>query len=278
MEGKVRGKRGERQAVRQDQRLAARRPPPPRSQEPMRIAKAMAHAGLCSRRDAEAWIAAGRVSVNGKVLTTPAHVVSPGDKIVVDGEPLPTPQAARLWRYHKPRGLVTSHKDPQGRRTVFDALPPSLPRVVSVGRLDINTEGVLLLTTDGALARHLELPSTGWLRRYRVRAHGRVSEEALHGLRAGVTIDGVKYGPVEARIDREQGSNLWLTLSLREGKNREVKQLAEHLGLTVNRLIRISFGPFALGDLDEGAAEEVKRRVLADQLGPKLAREFGLKA
>jgi 23S rRNA pseudouridine2605 synthase len=244
----------------------------------MRIAKAMAHAGLCSRRDAEAWIAAGRVSVNGKVLTTPAHVVSPGDKIVVDGEPLPTPQAARLWRYHKPRGLVTSHKDPQGRRTVFDALPPSLPRVVSVGRLDINTEGVLLLTTDGALARHLELPSTGWLRRYRVRAHGRVSEEALHGLRAGVAIDGVKYGPVEARIDREQGSNLWLTLSLREGKNREVKQLAEHLGLTVNRLIRISFGPFALGDLDEGAAEEVKRRVLADQLGPKLAREFGLKA
>jgi 23S rRNA pseudouridine2605 synthase len=244
----------------------------------MRIAKAMAHAGLCSRRDAEAWIAAGRVSVNGKVLTTPAHVVSPGDKIVVDGEPLPAPQAPRLWRYHKPRGLVTSHKDPQGRRTVFDALPPSLPRLVSVGRLDINTEGLLLLTTDGALARHLELPSTGWLRRYRVRAHGRVSEEALHGLRAGVTIDGVKYGPVEARIDREQGSNLWLTLSLREGKNREVKRLAEHLGLTVNRLIRISFGPFALGDLAEGAVEEVKRRVLADQLGPKLAREFGLKA
>jgi len=161
---------------------------------------------------------------------------------------------------------------------VFDALPPSLPRVVSVGRLDINTEGLLLLTTDGALARHLELPSTGWLRRYRVRAHGRVTEEALHGLRSGVTIDGVKYGPVEARIDREQGSNLWLMLSLREGKNREVKRLAEHLGLTVNRLIRISFGPFALGDLAEGALEEVKRRVLADQLGPKLAREFGLKA
>jgi len=244
----------------------------------MRIAKAMAHAGLCSRRDAEAWIAAGRVSVNGKVLTTPAHVVSPGDKIMVDGEPLPASQAPRLWRYHKPRGLITSHKDPQGRRTVFDALPPSLPRVVSVGRLDINTEGLLLLTTDGALARHLELPSTGWLRRYRVRAHGRVTEEALHGLRSGVTIDGVKYGPVEARIDREQGSNLWLMLSLREGKNREVKRLAEHLGLTVNRLIRISFGPFALGDLAEGALEEVKRRVLADQLGPKLAREFGFKA
>jgi 23S rRNA pseudouridine2605 synthase len=244
----------------------------------MRIAKAMAHAGLCSRRDAEAWIAAGRVLVNGKVLTTPAHIISPDDKIVVDGEPLPAPQTPRLWRYNKPRGLVTSHKDPQGRRTVFDALPPNLPRVVSVGRLDINTEGLLLLTTDGALARHLELPSTGWLRRYRVRAHGRVSEEALHGLRAGVTIDGVRYGPVEARIDREQGSNLWLTLSLREGQNREVKRLAEHLGLTVNRLIRLSFGPFALGDLDEGEVEEVKRRVLADQLGPKLAREFGLKA
>jgi len=244
----------------------------------MRIAKAMAHAGLCSRRDAEAWIAAGRVLVNGKVLTTPAHIISPDDKIVVDGEPLPAPQAPRLWRYNKPRGLVTSHKDPQGRRTVFDALPPNLPRVVSIGRLDINTEGLLLLTTDGALARHLELPSTGWLRRYRVRAHGRVSEEALHGLRAGVTIDGVRYGPVEARIDREQGSNLWLTLSLREGQNREVKRLAEHLGLTVNRLIRLSFGPFALGDLDEGEVEELKRRVLADQLGPKLAREFGLKA
>jgi 23S rRNA pseudouridine2605 synthase len=243
-----------------------------------RIAKALARAGLCSRRDAEAWIAAGRVSVNGKALTTPAHVVSPGDKILVDGEPLPAPQAPRLWRYHKPRGLVTSHKDPQGRRTVFEALPPNLPRVVSVGRLDINTEGLLLLTTDGALARHLELPSTGWLRRYRVRAHGRVTEEALHGLRAGVTIDGVKYGPVEARIDREQGSNLWLMLSLREGKNREVKRLAEHLGLTVNRLIRISFGPFALSDLAEGAVEEVKRRVLADQLGARLAREFGLKA
>jgi 23S rRNA pseudouridine2605 synthase len=244
----------------------------------MRIAKAIAHAGLCSRRDAEAWIAAGRVSVNGKVLTTPAHVVSPGDKILVDGEPLPALQAPRLWRYHKPRGLVTSHKDPQGRRTVFEALPPNLPRVISVGRLDINTEGLLLLTTDGALARHLELPSTGWLRRYRVRVHGRVTEAALHDLRAGVTIDGVRYGPVEARIDREQGSNLWLTLSLREGKNREVKRLAEHLSLTVNRLIRISFGPFALGDLAEGQVEEVKRRVLADQLGPKLAREFGLKA
>jgi 23S rRNA pseudouridine2605 synthase len=160
---------------------------------------------------------------------------------------------------------------------VFEALPPGLPRVVSVGRLDINTEGLLLLTTDGALARHLELPSTGWLRRYRVRAHGRVTQDALDALRQGITIDGVRYGPVEARLDREQGSNLWLTISLREGKNREVKRIAEHLGLTVNRLIRVSFGPFALGELAEGAVEEVKRRVIADQLGATLADTFGLR-
>ena len=242
----------------------------------MRIAKAIAHAGICSRRDAERMIEAGRVSVNGKVLTTPAHVVGPSDKIMVDGKPLPQAESPRLWRYHKPRGLVTSHKDPQGRRTVFEALPEGLPRVVSVGRLDINTEGLLLLTTDGALARHLELPSTGWLRRYRVRVHGRVTEEALDALRQGVTIDGIHYGPVEARIDREQGANLWLTLGLREGKNREVKRLAEHLGLVVNRLIRVSFGPFTLGDLAEGAVEEVKPKVLVDQLGVELAGELGL--
>lgn len=248
----------------------------PRPIEPMRIAKAIAHAGLCSRRDAERMIAAGRVAVNGKVLSTPAYVVNATDRITVDGKPLPEAQPPRLFRYHKPRGLVTSHKDPQGRKTVFQALPEDMPRVVSVGRLDINTEGLLLLTTDGELARHLELPSTGWLRRYRVRAHGRVSEEALNKLREGVTIEGVRYGPVEARIDRVQGSNLWLTLGLREGKNREVKRIAEHLGLTVNRLIRVSFGPFALGDLAEGAVEEVRPRILADQLGLKLAAEFGL--
>jgi 23S rRNA pseudouridine2605 synthase len=274
MGGKVGVKRGHGQAP----RAAGAKEQAAKAAQPMRIAKAIAHAGLCSRRDAEAWIAAGRVAVNGKVLTTPAHVVSPGDKITVDGRPLPEKQGVRLWRYHKRRGLVTSHKDPQGRKTVFDVLPPDLPRVVSVGRLDINTEGLLLLTTDGELARHLELPSTGWLRRYRVRAHGRVTQEALDRLRQGVTLDGVHFGPVEARIDREQGSNLWLTISLREGKNREVKRIAEHLGLTVNRLIRVSFGPFALGDLPEGAVEEVKRRVLADQLGAKLTDQFGLVA
>jgi len=242
----------------------------------MRIAKAMAHAGLCSRRDAERWISEGRVAVNGTVLKTPAHVVKPDDKITVDGKPLPKAEAPRLWRYNKPKGLVTSHKDPQGRKTVFEALPPELPRVVSVGRLDLNTEGLLLLTTDGELARHLELPSTGWLRRYRVRAHGRVTQADLDKLAKGMTVDGVHYGPVEAKIDREQGSNVWLMLGLREGKNREVKRLTEALGLTVNRLIRISFGPFALGDLPVGEVEEVKQRVLMDQLGAKLAVELGL--
>ena len=250
--------------------------PSPSEPAAIRIAKAIAHAGLCSRRDAEAWIEAGRVAVNGKVLATPAYVVQPGDQIRVDGETLPAAASTRLWRYHKPRGLVTSHKDPQGRKTVFQALPPDLPRVVSVGRLDINTEGLLLLTTDGELARHLELPSTGWLRRYRVRAHGRVSQQALEALRQGVTIDGVRYGPIEARIDREQGANLWLNIALREGKNREVKRIADHLGLTVNRLIRVSFGPFALGELGEREVEEIKPKVLADQLGQKLAEQFGL--
>jgi 23S rRNA pseudouridine2605 synthase len=274
MVGKVGVKRGHGQALPE----TGASEPAAKPAEPMRIAKRIAHAGLCSRRDAEAWIAAGRVAVNGKLLSTPACVVGPGDKVTVDGKPLPEPQTARLWRYHKVRGSVTSHKDPQGRKTVFEVLPPDLPRVVSVGRLDINTEGLLLLTTDGALARHLELPSTGWLRRYRVRAHGSVTQEALDRLSQGVTLDGIHYGPVEALIDREQGSNVWLNIALREGKNREVKRIAEHLGLTVNRLIRVSFGPFALGDLPEGAAEEVKRRVLADQLGDKLAAEFGLVA
>lgn len=244
----------------------------------MRVAKAMAHAGLCSRRDAEKWIEAGRVAVNGAVLTAPAHVVTAADIVTVDGEPLPAPQVPRLWRYHKPKGVVTSHKDPEGRPTVFATLPDTLPRVVSVGRLDINTEGLLLLTTDGALARHLELPSTSWKRRYRVRAHGHVTQDSLDQLKRGLTVDGIRYRRVEARIERQQGRNTWLMIALKEGKNREVKRIAEHLGLTVNRLIRVSFGPLALGDLPAGAVEEVKRKVLVEQLGVTLSRELGLKS
>jgi 23S rRNA pseudouridine2605 synthase len=247
------------------------------AQTPMRIAKAMAQAGLCSRREAERWIEAGRVSVNGTVLSTPAVTVSDTDKILVDGKPLPVQGKVRLWRYHKPKGLISTHSDPKGRRTVFEALPKDLPRVVSIGRLDVATEGLLLLTNSGGLARHLELPATGWLRRYRVRAKGRVTQDKLDALKRGVEIDGVKYGPVEARLDREQGANSWLTVGLREGKNREVKRIASHLGLEVNRLIRLSFGPFSLGDLKPGLLEEVKQAVLADQLGPEIAAHFGLK-
>ena len=242
----------------------------------MRIAKAMARAGLCSRREAERWIAEGRVSVNGKLLATPAFEVGPSDRVVVDGEPLPVAEPVRLWRYHKPRGLVTTHKDPEGRPTVFDNLPDTMPRVISIGRLDFNTEGLLLLTTDGALARHLELPSTGWLRRYRVRARGRITQATLNELKNGVTIEGVNYGPIEATLDSEHGANIWLTVGLREGKNREIRKIMAHLMLDVGRLIRVSFGPFQLLDLEQGTVEPVKRRVLAEQLGTRLARELGV--
>jgi 23S rRNA pseudouridine2605 synthase len=252
--------------------------PPAAASEPTRIAKALARAGLCSRREAERWIAEGRVSVNGEVLASPARDVGPADRILVDGNPLPAPEPPRLWRYHKPKGLVTTHADPQGRETVFDKLPEGLPRVISVGRLDFNTEGLLLLTNDGALARHLELPATGWTRRYRVRAHGAITQEALGRLKEGVEIEGVRYGPVEATLDKAQGSNVWLTLGLREGKNREVRKILESLGLTVNRLIRVSFGPFQLLDLQPGEVEPVKRRVLIEQLGPAAAGELGLAA
>ena len=236
-----------------------------------RIAKVMARAGLCSRRDAERWIADGRVAVNGRVLASPAVNVGPADRIAVDGVALPARERTRLWLYHKPKGLVTTARDPQGRPTVFAALPPDIPRVVAVGRLDINTEGLLLLTNDGGLKRLLELPATGWLRRYRVRAHGELAKDALDRLAEGVTVDGVVYGPVEATLDRSQGSNLWLTLGLREGKNREVKRLLADLGLTTTRLIRISYGPFQLGELKPGAVHEIRGRVLRDQLGAKLA-------
>lgn len=242
----------------------------------MRIAKAIARAGLCSRRDAERWIAAGRVSVNGKTLSSPALEVTAGEKILVDGKPLPTAEPVRLWRYHKPRGLVTTHKDPQDRPTVFQSLPPELGRTISVGRLDFNTEGLLLLTNDGALARHMELPATGWLRRYRVRAHGRITQSDLDKLKEGVTIEGVSYGPIEAALDKVQGHNTWMTIGLREGKNREVRNVLASLGLSVNRLIRISFGPFQLLDLAPGSVESVQRRVLIDQLGSRLAAELGM--
>ena len=254
---------------------AAQRPGE-RQSEPMRIAKTMARAGLCSRREAERWIADGRVSVNGKLLKTPACEVGPGDKVIVDGRPLPAAEPARLWRYHKPKGLVTTHADPQGRPTVFEKLPPEMPRVVSIGRLDYNTEGLLLLTNDGGVARHMELPATGWARRYRVRAKGRVTPADLEKLKDGVEIEGVRYGPVEAAIDSVQGANMWLTIAIREGKNREVRNIFGYLGVEVNRLIRVSFGPFQLLDLGPGAVEAVKRRTLAEQLGPKLAQEFGL--
>ncbi|HWV83725.1 MAG TPA: pseudouridine synthase [Hyphomicrobiaceae bacterium] len=247
-----------------------------RPTEEMRIAKALARAGLCSRREAEKWIAEGRVKVNGKKIASPALDVSPSDRIEVDGKPLPDAEPVRLWRYHKPRGLVTTHRDPEGRPTVFDKLPPEMPRVMSIGRLDLNTEGLLLLTNDGALARHLELPATGWLRRYRVRAHGKVEQAALDKLKNGVEIEGVRYGPVEASVDREQGHNIWITMALREGKNREVRKILNHLGLDVNRLIRVSYGPFQLLDLEPGAVETVRRKVIADQLGPRIARELGL--
>ncbi len=240
-----------------------------------RIAKVMARAGLCSRRDAEAMIVAGRVLLNGSKLESAAVNVTSLDRILVDGKPLPTLQAPRLWRYHKPAGLMVSHKDPKGRETVFDKLREQLPRVVSVGRLDFNTEGLLLLTNDGELARQLELPAVGWIRRYRVRAFGKADDAALAKLKDGVTIEGIAYGPVEAKVDRVQGDNCWLTFAIREGKNREVRKLCEHLGLTVNRLIRTSFGPFVLGELVRGGIEEVPPKVVNEQLGSKHADRRG---
>jgi 23S rRNA pseudouridine2605 synthase len=240
-----------------------------------RIAKVIARAGLASRREAEAFIAAGRVTVNGAVISSPALNVRSEDSITVDGEPLPQRERTRLFLYHKPRGLVTTHSDPQGRPTIFAGLPKNLPRLMSVGRLDMNTEGLLLLTNDGGLARVLELPATGWLRRYRVRAHGRVQQPRLDELRRGITIDGIRYGPIEAGLEREQGANLWLVFAMREGKNREVKNVLGHLGLAVNRLIRVSFGPFQLGDLSEGTVTEVRTRHLREQLGERISALAG---
>ena len=241
-----------------------------------RIAKVIARAGLCSRRDAEAWITAGRVEVNGVRIRSPALNVAESDKILVDGQPLAQRERTRLFLFHKPRGLVTTDRDPEGRPTIFSALPDDLPRVVTIGRLDINTEGLLLLTNDGGLARVLELPATGWVRRYRVRAKGTPDLAGLEALSEGITLDGIHYAGIVATLDRVQGANVWLTMALREGKNREVKRVLEHLGLVVNRLIRISFGPFQLGEIPEGSVEEVKTRVLRDQLGMTLAKEAGV--
>ncbi|EKV32130.1 Ribosomal large subunit pseudouridine synthase B [Caenispirillum salinarum AK4] len=239
----------------------------PEAEKGERIAKYLARAGLCSRRDAERLIGEGRVRVNGKKLDTPAVLVTGDEQIVVDGKPVLAPEPPRLWRYHKPAGVVTTHKDPEGRPTVFDKVADRLPRVISVGRLDINSEGLLLLTNDGELARKLEHPSQGWVRRYRVRVHGIVKPETLATLERGVTVEGVKYGSIHAVLDRQTGTNAWVTVSLKEGKNREVRRVMEHLGYTVTRLIRISYGPFHLGMLERGAVEEVPTRVLKDQLG-----------
>ncbi len=232
-----------------------------------RIAKVIARAGAASRREAERMIGAGRVAVNGRVIASPALNVTETDEITIDGTPLAPPEPPRLWLYHKPAGLVTTTRDEKGRPTVFDALPEDMPRVMSIGRLDLNSEGLLLLTNDGAIKRRLELPSTGWLRKYRVRLRGRPKDADFDPLRKGLVIEGERFQPMEVSLDRQQGANAWLTVGLREGKNREIRRAMEDLGFTVNRLIRISYGPFRLGDLKPGAVEEVKPRVLKDQLG-----------
>jgi 23S rRNA pseudouridine2605 synthase len=234
-----------------------------KEQKGERLAKHMARAGLCSRREAEKWIETGRVKVNGKKIITPAFNVTDEDAVVVNGEPLKSKDKTRLWLYHKPSGLMTTHKDPQGRPTVFDALPKSMPRVISVGRLDLNSEGLLLLTNDGVLARKLELPETGWIRRYRVRAHGNITFRMLADMKKGVTVEGVQYGSVEAQLEGEsKGTNTWLVVALREGKNREIRKIFDHFDCKINRLIRMSYGPFQLGSLIRGEVKEVPQKVL----------------
>lgn len=237
-----------------------------------RIAKVIAHAGVASRRAAETLIAEKRVALNGRTVTTPATLVSPGDTVTVDGEALAAPAPMRLWLYHKAPGLLVTHKDPQGRPTIFDRLPETLPRVITVGRLDFNSEGLLLLTTSGALARHLELPSTGWTRRYRVRVYGRVDAARLAALADGVTVEGMQYGPITASLERQQGSNAWISIAIKEGKNREVRRVMEHLGYPVSRLIRVAYGAFQLGALSPGDLREIPAKVLHEQLGDAAVR------
>ncbi|WP_099865341.1 pseudouridine synthase [Pararhizobium haloflavum] len=243
--------------------------------EPERISKLLARAGIASRRDVERMIAAGRVKLNGKVLDTPAVNVTLADRIEVDDVVVDGIERTRLWLYYKPAGLVTTNRDPEGRATIFARLPADLPRVMTIGRLDINTEGLLLLTNDGGLARVLELPTTGWLRRYRVRAHGDIDQDRLDELKDGIAVEGVLYGAIDAVLERKQGSNVWITMGLREGKNREIKNVLGALGLEVNRLIRVSYGPFQLADMAEGHVQEVRGRTLRDQLGPRLIEEAG---
>ena len=269
---------GGRGAYRERPRDDDRRPPravPEKKKSGERIAKIVARAGLCSRRDAEDWIVQGRVAVNGRVINSPALDITTNDVVTIDGKPLPERERTRLFLYHKPRGLMTTHDDPEGRPTVFDNLPEGLPRLISIGRLDFNTEGLLLLTNDGGLARALELPDTGWLRRYRVRAHGDVTQGQLDELKKGVEVDGVKYGSIDATLERDKAANVWIVFAIREGKNREVRNVMAHLGLEVNRLIRISYGPFQLGEIEEGQVEEIKSRVLRDQLGDKIVAMSG---
>ena len=240
-----------------------------------RIAKVLARAGIASRRGAEGIIAAGRVSVNGKKIDSPALNVTNNDHIAVDGQPLRAAEPERMWLYHKPAGLVTSDADEKGRRTIYDALPEDMPRVMSIGRLDINSEGLLLLTNDGGIKRKLELPSTGWMRRYRVRINGRPTDPTLEPLRKGMTVDGERFQPMQVTLDRQQGANAWLTVGLREGKNREIRRAMESIGLVVNRLIRVSYGPFQLSDLKPGAVEEIRRKIVRDQLGIEAEEKTG---
>ncbi|MFG1422604.1 pseudouridine synthase [Roseixanthobacter liquoris] len=250
--------------------------PPAKTNDAERVAKVIARAGLGSRREIETWIEAGRIAVNGIVLTSPAFTVTEKDAIQVDGQPLPERERTRLYLYHKPKGVVTTNRDPEGRTTLFEILPKGLPRLVSVGRLDLNSEGLLLLTNDGGLARALELPETGWLRRYRVRANGAIDQAKLDALMGGITVEGIEYGPIEATLERVQGANAWISVSLREGKNREVRNVLAALGMRVNRLIRVSYGPFQLGDVPENGIEEVRTRILRDQLGEELAAAAGV--
>ena len=251
--------------------MAPKSPPPGKAAAPVktgeRIAKVLARAGIASRREAEKLIELGQVAVNGVMITSPALNVTETDKITVNGKPLAAAEPARLWLYYKPLGLVTSERDEKGRDTVFANLPDDLPRVLSIGRLDLNSEGLLLLTNDGELKRRLELPSTGWLRKYRVRVNGAPTDQMLEPLRTGLTVDGERFQGMTVTIDKIQGANAWLTVGIREGKNREIRRAINHVGLIVNRLIRVSYGPFKLGVLEPGQVEEVKARVLRDQLG-----------